>query len=130
MIRFDLATRKTELIVCLTDNGLTSAGDLCFVDGYLYVSCLDNMIAKINMSTNTIEKLKIKNSPVLDGPYGMTYLGDGYLYISNNMGEIHRVDLNTMIASYYSTIYALPTSLLSDLRATLICVMHPGVRQK
>lgn len=102
VMKFDLATRKSELVVCLTDNGLTSAGDLCFVEGYLYVSCMDNNIAKINMSTKKIEKLKIINSPLLDGPYGMTYLGDGYLYISNNMGEIYRVDINTMIASYYA----------------------------
>lgn len=129
VMRLDLATRKSELVVSLTDNGLTSAGDLCFVNGYLYVSCMDNTIAKINMSTKKIEKLKIINSPVLDGPYGMTYLGDGYLYISNNMGEIHRVDLNTMTASYYTQFSTANFFTLGFTSYTDLC-NAPGCRAK
>ncbi|MBL7700399.1 MAG: gliding motility-associated C-terminal domain-containing protein [Chitinophagaceae bacterium] len=102
ILRYNPGTRQTEQVISLTEHGLTSAGDLSFIDGYLYVACLGNIIAKIDIYKKTLQKLPIINSPVTDGTYGMTYLGDGYLYISDNLDAIYRVDINTMEASLYT----------------------------
>lgn len=100
ILRFNPVTGTSEIIFPLSDYGLHSAGDICFLNGYLYVSCLGNKIAKINLATKEFEVIKIKDPPFRDdmyevGSFGMVTLGDGYLYISNNRTSIYKLDPNT-----------------------------------
>ena len=129
VVKFDLATKKTRFVVNLTAYQLSSAGDLCFINGNLYVSCLGNIIAKVNLATQTLEKLSLVDSPVPDGSYAMTTLGDGFLYISNNKGEIYRVDLNTMRASYYTAFHQQNFLALGFTSYSDLC-NAPGCRAK
>src|SRR5688500_11302222 len=50
VVRMNVATLESEIIVNLTDNMLRSSRDLCFLNGFLYVSCESNFIAKINVN--------------------------------------------------------------------------------
>ena len=104
VVKLNVATLKTEIIISLTDNMLRSAGDLCFMNGYLYVSCESNYLAKIDINKKTVEKKIVTNLPVTNGSYGMITLGDGYLYMSDNNTGIYRVDPSDMIAHFYKSI--------------------------
>lgn len=104
IVRYNLATKKLEVILELSRYNTRAAGDMCFLNGYLYVTCMDMQMVRINIKTKAASITKIKDCPVLDGPYGMTTLGDGFLYISNNMSSIYRLDPETMTAVYFSEI--------------------------
>jgi gliding motility-associated-like protein len=100
ILRFNPNTGKSEMIYPLSAHGLVSAGDMCFLNGYLYISCNGNKIARLNLATKELKVIKIINPPLRDdvpdvGSYGMVTLGDGFLYISNNRTGIYKVDPNT-----------------------------------
>lgn len=100
ILRFNPKTGKSQLIYPLSAHGLISAGDMCFLNGYLYITCLGNKIARLNLSTLELKVIKTINPPLRDdvadvGSYGMVTLGDGYLYITDNRTGIYKVDPNT-----------------------------------
>ena len=103
VVRMNVATLESEIIVNLTANELRSAGDLCFLNGFLYVSCESNYIAKINVNTGKLEKKVVTGLPVT-ASFGMITLGDGYLYMSDNNNGIYRVDPDNMTAVHYKDI--------------------------
>jgi gliding motility-associated-like protein len=104
VVRFHPVTRKTEVIVSLSPYNVRSSGDMCFLNGFLYVACTYNAMAKIDVRTRTVQMQYLTNSPTADGTYGMTTLGDGYLYFSDNWSNIYRLDPTTLAVTFYSTI--------------------------
>jgi gliding motility-associated-like protein len=94
LIKINTATGEIELIVHLSDYGLFASGDCSFLNGWLYISCA-NYIAKVDVKTKAIEKIPVSNI-VNDDSWGLTTLGDGYLYITDNGPGIYRMDPETM----------------------------------
>lgn len=94
IVKLDLVTNQSERIVRLSDYELLASGDCCFLNGFLYVSC-NNYIAKVDIMAKTVEKFKIKNNNIADS-WGITTLGDGYLYMSDRTSGIYRLNPVTM----------------------------------
>lgn len=90
----DPDTFESEKIVSLSNYGLLAAGDCCFLNGYIYVTC-NGYIARIDIKTKLLEKLQIDRFDLYNS-YALTTLGDGYLYITDNGANIYRVDPGTM----------------------------------
>jgi gliding motility-associated-like protein len=97
LIKFDPITHQTEKILRLSDYGLFASGDCCFLDGFLYVSC-NGYIAKVDIKSKSVEKLPIKQLALYTS-YGMTSIGDGYLYLTDNTTGIYQLDPATMDAT-------------------------------
>lgn len=98
IVKIDLTSGQVTFIADLTAHNLESAGDLVFVNGVLYASCDNNKIAKIDVHTGTVQGFNV-NGPYANG-WGMTTLGDGYLYVSAN-DRLHRIDPVTMVSTLY-----------------------------
>ncbi|MCS3800082.1 gliding motility-associated C-terminal domain-containing protein [Niastella sp. OAS944] len=94
IVKVNLATWEICVIANLTTANLGSAGDLTFMDGMLYLSCTNNSIAKIDVRTGAITTKKFINSTTI-GYFGLTNLGDGFLYVADR-GNIYQVDPVTM----------------------------------
>jgi gliding motility-associated-like protein len=97
LVKFDPVTHQKEKILRLSDYGLFASGDCCFLDGFMYISC-NGYIAKVDVKSKSVEKLRIKQFPLFTS-YGMTSIGDGYLYLTDNTTGIYRLDPATMDAT-------------------------------
>jgi gliding motility-associated-like protein len=100
VVKLNPITGKSSIIADLSQKGLEAGGDLAFLNGYLYVSCLDNKLAKIDVVTGNVTVIKFIGG---GNGMGLITLGDGYLYIS--AGEkINRIDTETWISTPYYTL--------------------------
>jgi gliding motility-associated-like protein len=96
IIKLNIATWRACPITNLSNTGISSAGDLTFINGVLYLSSSGNKIAKIDVHTGAMEAVNVINSST-SGYFGLTAMGDGYLYASDN-ARLYRIDPATMTA--------------------------------
>ncbi|MBS1566758.1 MAG: gliding motility-associated C-terminal domain-containing protein [Bacteroidetes bacterium] len=101
VVRFNIASHQFTPIVNLSASNLGSAGDLTFLGGFLYLSCGNNRLARINPTNGSLTVLNF-TAPVMCSAFGMMTLGDGYLYITN-VDKLYRVDMTTLQATLYYT---------------------------
>jgi gliding motility-associated-like protein len=94
IMRMNMTTGETCVVADLFTPKLSSAGDLTFLNDYLYLSCGQNTIAKIDVQTGKTQGIIVTNSTT-GAYYGLTTIGDGYLYAADN-GKIYRIDATTM----------------------------------
>ena len=102
VVKLNITTGKITVIADLTANNLAGAGDLTFLDGFLYVSCNEGKIIKIDLVYNSFQ---VYTTSIFTTGYGLITLGDGYLY-SCSVDEIFRIDPVTMVTDSY---YFIPT---------------------
>jgi gliding motility-associated-like protein len=103
IIKFNLSTGQITVIANLSASNLVSAGDLCFVNGFLYATCENNKLAKVDINTGAVQSF-IVNGPFANGQ-GLTTLGDGYLYTSA-IDKLYKIELATMNSTLF---YTFPT---------------------
>ncbi len=101
IVKLNLTTGQITFVVGLSTYNLVSAGDLVFLNGFLYASCEDNKIAKINIYTGAVQTFVV--SGTTGNGYGLTTLGDGFLYSSGG-NQLFRIAPFTMTSSLYSVI--------------------------
>ena len=106
VIRVDPVTGISKLILDLTSQGLVSAGDLTFMEGYLYASCQSSKLVKIDIGTGNFNIITYTGSVGTTQAYGLVNIGDGYLYMSST-DIVFRVDPTTWTSTFY---LQLPTS--------------------
>src|SRR5215216_5865740 len=96
IIRLNIATWQVCFIANISAAGLSSAGDLSFFNGDLYLSSASkgNQIVKINVQTGEFDPVTVIN-PSTGGYYGLVNGGDGYFYASDH-NKIYRIDPATM----------------------------------
>jgi gliding motility-associated-like protein len=94
IVKVNLTTWEVCVIANLSAAGLSSAGDLTFLNDMLYLTCTNNLIAKIDVRTGAITTQKFINSTTV-GYFGLTNIGDGFLYVADR-GNIYQVDPVTM----------------------------------
>ena len=96
IIRLSIATWQVCFIADVFAAGLSSAGDLSFFNGDLYLSSASkgNQIVKINVQTGEFDPVTVIN-PSTGGYYGLVNGGDGYFYASDH-NKIYRIDPATM----------------------------------
>jgi len=92
--RYTIATGQMAPVVNITAANLISAGDLSFLNGYLYLSCGSNKLARINSATGDLHVINF-SAPVICSGFGLTTLGDGYLYITGR-NDLYRLDMTTL----------------------------------
>jgi gliding motility-associated-like protein len=97
VVRYNVRTQETEVVVQLSDYNLAPAGDCTFLNGFLYVAC-EGFIARIDIVDKSLEKFQLTNVPT---SFGITSPGDGYLYVTDNITAIYRLDPVTMKATFY-----------------------------
>lgn len=102
IIKVNLATWDICVIANLQDAGVGSAGDLTFFNDMLYLTCNTNSIAKIDVRSGAITTQQFINSTTT-GYFGLTNLGDGFLYVADR-GNIYRVDPLTLIVNSTPTV--------------------------
>lgn len=103
IVKLNLSSGQATVIADLSSYNLSSAGDLTFVNGFLYATCENNKIAKIDINTGSVLSYDV-NGPYANG-MGLVTLGDGYLYTSG-VEKLYRVDPATMTSTLY---YTFPT---------------------
>lgn len=114
LIKFNLLTWQVCFIADIKALGLSSAGDLTFLNGALYLSCGNNEIAKINIKTGDVQPITVNNSST-GGYYGLTTIGDGFFYVSHD-NKLYRVDPSTMTAeSSPSVVFNFPNLYFNGL---------------
>ena len=101
VIKLNPTNGAVTVIASLTAMGLTSAGDLTFFNGYLYVSCNNSKLAQIDIRNGNVQTISYTGSGP-GGAYGITSLGDGYLYMSSS-DMVYRMDPANWTMSYYMT---------------------------
>lgn len=95
IIKLNIASGQVTKVADLRALGLVSAGDLTFLNGFLYLTCAGSQMAKINTATGQIQVIA---SPFFTtGAYGMFTMGDGYLYLGV-ASSIYKMDPVTMVA--------------------------------
>lgn len=94
IVKVNLTTWEVCVIANISNVNLYSAGDLTFFNDVLYLTCLNNSMAKINIRTGAVTKQKFIN-PTTDGYFGLTNIGDGFLYVAD-MGKIYQIDPVTL----------------------------------
>jgi gliding motility-associated-like protein len=102
IVKVDLATWDICFIANITAASLGSAGDLTFFNDMLYLTCTNNSIAKIDVRTGAITTKMFINSTTV-GYFGLTNLGDGFLYVADR-GNVYQVDPVTMTVNSTPTI--------------------------
>lgn len=106
IIKLNLITGQITLITSLSAYGLVSAGDLTFLNGFLYATCDNSIIAKIDVGSGNVQTYVVTgpytNFPPHDNGLGLITLGDGYLYANGNI-KLFRIDPTTMVSSLYYT---------------------------
>lgn len=95
IIKLNIATGQVTKVADLIAAGVSSAGDLTFVDGYLYLTCTASAIARINIGTGEIVRRSTNIST--DQAYGLFTIGDGHLYLGIHT-FIYKMDPVTMLA--------------------------------
>lgn len=104
VLKLNLTTGNITNVADLTAKGLEAAGDLTFLNGFLYVSCLNSKLAKIDIFNGNLQIINYTGTGPT-GAYGLITLGDGYLYMSSN-DELHQLDTTTWVSIFY---YRYPT---------------------
>ncbi len=94
IIRVSLVTSQVAVVANISRNGLSSAGDLTFLNDFLYLSCDGGKLARIDTATGNLQVFMPVNLPT-GSIYGLTTMGDGYLYLSYN-DKIYQLDPATM----------------------------------
>jgi gliding motility-associated-like protein len=94
VIKLNIANWEACPVADLRPASLFSAGDLTFLNGDLYLSCTNNIIAKINIQTGETQVITVKNATTTSY-YGLTNTGDGNLYVCD-FEKIYRLDPKTM----------------------------------
>jgi gliding motility-associated-like protein len=79
--KLDIATMQITPIANLAFYGLSSAGDLSFVNGRLYLTCQGSKLALINISTGAVKVIPLINPPTTES-MGLATLGNGSLFLS------------------------------------------------
>jgi gliding motility-associated-like protein len=129
VIKQNLLTGQSTIIVDLTANGLKSAGDLTFLNGYLYVSCENSKIAKIDISNNTLQVINYAIGIVgTTAAFGLITLGDGYLYLGG-FDNIFRLDSATWVTTLFYTFPRYNTTIFGLSNYGEFC-NAPGCRAK
>ena len=108
VVKLNITTGRADIIADLTAISLEGAGDLTFLDGFLYVACTLGKIVKIDLSTGAQQIFTITESPAgATSPtgFGLITLGDGFLYGCHE-DNLYRIDPVTMVSSLY---YRTPT---------------------
>ncbi len=101
VIKLNIATGNVSVIASLSPYDLVSSGDITFLNGYLYLTCDGNKLAKINTKTGGIEVFNIKGLSY-DANFGLLTLGDGYLYLGRR-NQLIKLDPATMETSEFYT---------------------------
>ena len=104
VVKYNVTTHQASFVVSLSAAGLESAGDATFLNGFLYVSCINSKLAKINLANNSLQVINYTGAGTT-ASFGLITLGDGYLYMCQQ-DNLYRVDPNTWVSSLY---YHLPT---------------------
>ncbi|MGB8193581.1 MAG: gliding motility-associated C-terminal domain-containing protein [Chitinophagaceae bacterium] len=113
VIRLNIVTQQVTVVANLYQAGVTSAGDLTFLGGFLYLSCQGSQMAKINVATGNVQV--IPSTFNTSNGFGMITMGDGFLYLSNG-NKLYKMDPATMDAEltpYYT--YTTPASSILGL---------------
>jgi gliding motility-associated-like protein len=102
VIKVNPSNGLVTVVANLTPTGLTSAGDLAFYNGLLYLACNNNILASINVNNGVIN-----SSPIIGLPNGATIYGivaksDGTLYLSD-IYHLYSLNITTMQANLYYT---------------------------
>lgn len=95
VIKYNIATGIITKVANLSNEGLSSGGDLTFLDGKLYVSCWDNKFAVIDLNMRKMTVRYLANVGSIGTSMGMITLGDGFLYVCGG-DKIFRIDPVTM----------------------------------
>lgn len=102
IIKLDLSTGMVTMIANLTTSGLSSAGDLAFYNGLLYVACDNNILANINVTTGLINSNPILGLAVGASIFGIVVKADGTIYLCD-VNKLYKINIATMQASLYYT---------------------------
>lgn len=100
IITYNVDTRQTKVVFNLSDYSLLSAGDLCFLNGLLYVSCQYGKVAKVDLQQKKIETIQA-DIPEVSSSFGISTLGDGYLYLTDHISHIYRMDPATGKTTFF-----------------------------
>lgn len=126
VVKYNVTTHQASFVANLSAAGLVSAGDVTFLNGFLYVSCQDMKLAKINLADNSVQVINYSGAGT-NASMGLITLGDGYLYMCQQ-DDLFRVDPNTWVASFY---YHLPTyGFMFGLSSYAEFCNAPGCRAK
>ncbi|RYY97339.1 MAG: T9SS type B sorting domain-containing protein, partial [Chitinophagaceae bacterium] len=94
IVKYNIRTGQVTTVVDMTAHNLELASDMCFMNGYLYVTCMYGKIARVEVRTGAVTAY---TTPLFtSNAYGFTTLGDGYLYMLER-DKIHRMDPATML---------------------------------
>lgn len=104
VVKYNVTNHQVSFIANLSAAGLVSAGDATFLNGFLYVSCEQSKIAKINLADNSVQVNTYTGAGSI-ASMGLITLGDGYLYICQQ-DDLFRVDPITWVSTFF---YHLPT---------------------
>jgi hypothetical protein len=111
IIRYNIASGQICIVADLQAYNLIPAGDLTFLNGILYLTCINNQIAKIDLRTNQITTQNFTGTTPADY-FGLTSIADGYLYVARGK-YIFRVDPVTMLVNNNPVITLSNVSLAS-----------------
>ncbi len=105
IFKFSRSNNAVAEVADLSVPGLTSGGDLAFSGGALFLSCMGNMIAKIDIATKRVEARTIINLPPGANIFGIVSSADGSLYISGtaNIFKLNPLDMRAEPYYVYKT---------------------------
>lgn len=95
VIKYNIATGAITKVANLSVEGLSSGGDLTFLNGKLYVACWDNKFAVIDIKSGKMTVQSLANTGQIGTSMGLITMGDGFLYVCAG-DKIHRIDPETM----------------------------------
>lgn len=102
IIKLNLTSGIVTVVADLTPMNLTSAGDLAFHNGNLYLACNGNILASIDPSNGSITSSFILGLPGGANIYGIVVKADGAVYLSD-IDKLYKLNLSTMqVSLYYS----------------------------
>lgn len=99
VVKYNPTSRISSVVATLSGSGLVSAGDITFLNGYLYVACNNSKLAKINPSTGSLQVINYTGAGT-SSSYGLMTLNDGFLYTCM-IDKIYRLDPNTWVGTEY-----------------------------
>ncbi len=100
IIKFNLASSVVTVVANLTPTNLSSAGDLAFHNGTLYLACNGNILASIDPTNGSVNSSYILGLPGGANIYGIVVKADGTIYLSD-INKLYSLNITTMQASLY-----------------------------
>jgi gliding motility-associated-like protein len=97
VLKYNIASGQQQIVANLTSTGLSSGGDLAFLNGYLYLACVGNLIAKIDVTTGSVQSFPIQGMSSNVNVFGIVSTADGSLYLST-INSLYRLNVATMTA--------------------------------